>query len=1338
MPKTRRQVEADIGKRMSLQQHRKRESLEIMRESLLPPLEEATQSPPNVMLPPLEAIGDSLRQVNEGIEDEEGDQGLAEVRQGTVMGQASSSTRTIKRVSTDAESSTSHVLSSDEGLGGALQLGLGEPFELVTTTPSVIAARSTLAPVMKQQQLPPLPSSAGTSVEEVVAKSAAPPIPLDPPSPPPSDNQSRKKRSLSLSASLVRSKSEQSTTSAPPIPATPVMPTSMAPKMKKQRSLKKLFFPSSSSSAAARSDQPASSVPVPPVPALPRASDGAMSPISAMNRETDEYAEMGSSSTGNILSKSTRSRSKSFKSKLKVRPDLVISTHADESGEYGPVTPALTTASTDIHSAQVLATPEQDKTRASAPMTKEVSGSKSISKRFSLGNMSAAFKRKSVPNLSTSAAEFTSDFGGIPAVPTLPAAYRQDKGRSGLVSNDEPAQTNRSRTLETAEASAWPINKGSPLDRRRSMDSLPASESTFPPTILQLLPSPSITSSAAPVLPVIRDRDARLMERDRTNTTEYRDKRRGSRFDFDFASDFAPPSMVEEGVSPKSGSLPISPALASSEGACVDTSPAAGSSGVHSSAYHEDMVPGTWATEEDARSTESGQGLLDDPTQAEWSTIESHESLSAPLPSASPVSRPTDIASRSFFDLDDDDLDDELAETESTSIVHAQIMPVSPTTWTAPYGSVQHRLSSVHTSRVTQVEPSFSTYNKRQSVQALVMGIASVDDHGALESNSVTPSERGPQAAGIAEGYMRKSMMQAMATSAVTSVPAAVPTSSSSRRHHHVPRRDTEPVVKMIAPMVIDLRGQYARRFTQPAIRTRSMPAPATAVVGDAHNTASLPPIPPLPSQARTMEPTMVPLKGDSSEMSASTMMERRSSEELRDLVSEQTAIHIASMHRQDTESGIMSRSDSASSASTQVIPTTPSSLALLRMMEPESFTLDSDSEPEVEFSAETPEIADLTMITNDHTFEHDPEMDRLAAELDNGDVNVEVAISVSHSVLMGSTISASDIASMAHIASLVQSPQSVKSARAPREDQHTELTSAGKIRSALPDNTARHLASPIRQSTDAAIIRPEDVMSESSSVVLVDPPSIPPEWMADITPPTQDRRARVKSNLKGKAAKAVKAATYKGKNKAGVPSWNTMLDQPRRRSEHMGAHGRQSPSFLSASPHGRDSPSSVGSNGTGGSGGSTPKSTRFPSPEALFRLLHSPRSRRASADVMYEQQLSLTQYSSVNINEQQPSLTQYSPVDINEPTANGRVSHSRVSRFESGRQQAMTHPVHSRPLPHIEGLPRACEVERQEESTARWAMSHGGTGLELSSSCFDALGLDLDLGEGSGSRSSS
>jgi hypothetical protein len=700
-----------------------------------------------------------------------------------------------------------------------------------------------------------------------------------------------------------------------------------------------------------------------------------------------------------------------------------------------------------------------------------------------------------------------------------------------------------------------------------------------------------------------------------------------------------------------------------------------------------------------------------------------------------------EVGSRSFLD-DDDDSDNELGDAETTSIVHAQILPISPTSRRPPYESMQRHLSHVSGGRVTQVEPEYPLHGKRQSVQALILGSASIDGHGMLDAADYQQGTTTSQPTPVEQADMAKDQRDEQP-----------PTQKARQRRESrrpptvIARRDTEPVVKMAAPLVIDLRGQYARRFTQPALRTGSLPSAPPALTDVS---ATKPPLPDVPLSAPPMQPTMVPLK-DASYRDAETAehqrISRTSSTQLYGLGSRQTAVHVPLMSRDEGKDGseCMSRSDSASSASTQIIPTTPSSLALLRMIEPDVLSLDGyadtrgedcnddvlirneidDSGPSSRVHLSTiplPRNADSgemqedesTFATIDQTFEHDPEMDRLAAELEGGEVNVEVAIAVSHSVIMGSTISASDIASMAHIASLVESPQSAKSVR--------QVMTATSSRKLGIDQVSRGVADVedtipvINAHSDHTSM---DDMSDSSSMVLVDSPSIPPEWLASITPPTHDKRARsnplAKASL-NKAAKAMKAATYKGKARHVAPLWVAKPVHANLWREH-GSDERRSPSHLSPSPHQRDSPISPGTNSNGTEGSSTPKSGRFPSPEMLLRLLHSPRSRRASADAEDA---------------------------LGGPSASG-ICQSRRQVAQDGRQ-VMTEPTRTRPLPalpadenahvqarklpHIEGLPRACEVERQEKGQERWTMLGPGQGLELSSACFDALGLDLGMGE--------
>ncbi|KAI9636413.1 uncharacterized protein MKK02DRAFT_45120 [Dioszegia hungarica] len=375
MPKTRRQLEADIGKRMSKVEQRKRDSLELERFTLLLPLEEAAQSPPNVMMPPV-----SEREGGRAEEEDE-DLPLAVVRDRS------------------RPSSPPHRRMFEP----MMAIHTVAPFDLEISHEAETSPEAVLGPAF---ELKPLPSRI-TSRADSYSASPPPPLvvhyqpppahPLGLPTPPPPPPQAaishpvppvtRPKRSKSLTAVLSRSSSDDgpSTSSAAPPPMPP---------LKRQKSLKKLFF--SSNEAA------------PPMPSAP---DLPASPRNVKRGSVDFRQEVPEASTSK---KGKLSRAKSKPSlRIEVKP-------APFAGlEGGSSTPALGTASSSGYSEAYPTTPSSIAQPPKGPQS--AGGIRGLSKRFSLSNMSGAFRKKS----SISGMIPLPSEAEVPMVPQLPAVYRK-------------------------------------------------------------------------------------------------------------------------------------------------------------------------------------------------------------------------------------------------------------------------------------------------------------------------------------------------------------------------------------------------------------------------------------------------------------------------------------------------------------------------------------------------------------------------------------------------------------------------------------------------------------------------------------------------------------------------------------------------------------------------------------------------------------------------------------------------------------------------------------------------------------------------------------------------
>ncbi|WWC59464.1 uncharacterized protein I303_102020 [Kwoniella dejecticola CBS 10117] len=303
-----------------------------------------------------------------------------------------------KRMRVGKEDSAMDVIgtTSEEGASGIVK---AEASDIITSPEAMEIDRVPTPPIVSDQPASPTsaPSSAVPSSETAdSASSVQAPIP----------KSVRRSRALSLSAAL--SSSSLKNAEVPPLPDLP------RPQIRKQRSLKKFFFSSSTPPDALSSTS--SVPPVPPLPLRERIS------IDDDNSHKDEKPHKG----------------KKILQRAESKPSLKIDTKTSKSSssaEPSPLTPALSTGKTDMSA--VMNTPSSASVQP-----------RGLSKRFSLSNMSQAFKKKS-HSMPISA---TSSGSPVPMVPALPEAYK--KGKKAINSKEHSCSTGpmigkRAKTLNS-------------------------------------------------------------------------------------------------------------------------------------------------------------------------------------------------------------------------------------------------------------------------------------------------------------------------------------------------------------------------------------------------------------------------------------------------------------------------------------------------------------------------------------------------------------------------------------------------------------------------------------------------------------------------------------------------------------------------------------------------------------------------------------------------------------------------------------------------------------------------------------------------------------------------
>ena len=328
------------------------------------------------------------------------------------------------------------------------------------------------------------------------------------------EEKSRKRRSMSLTSIPASKPAEE----APSIPS--AQPGPNAKVIRKHKSLKKFFF---SSDNLAKQEQE----PVPPFdlrrvkekeaqrreeekPKHEKAnnveeSEGVEQDGGHEKRDRpkdDKKREMNKrSSLGGMLSRP--------KSKPSLRIDVKVSKHAEAptsssaaEADASTTTPAPLTGSSTATSSTSEPYPETPSSRSSfkskgkvgTPASESAGGTRGLTKRFSLSNMSSAFKRSK------------KDGVFVPQVPELPAAYKRDK--AGRSMSADSASTPTATVIRDIKQSAVPLSPklqesaiiDSPQTRPRSL----LSPKNSPGSSVKALPDPEPSSPGATSLHSVR------------------------------------------------------------------------------------------------------------------------------------------------------------------------------------------------------------------------------------------------------------------------------------------------------------------------------------------------------------------------------------------------------------------------------------------------------------------------------------------------------------------------------------------------------------------------------------------------------------------------------------------------------------------------------------------------------------------------------------------------------------------------------------------------------------------------------------------------------------------
>ncbi|WWD21492.1 hypothetical protein CI109_105978 [Kwoniella shandongensis] len=286
----------------------------------------------------------------------------------------------------------------------------------------------------------------------------------------------RKTRALSLSAA---SSSQLSSSLLDQVPAPPV--PSRPQTIKKQKSLKTFFFSSSTpASTSAPTNASVTSI------SLPKSSSG-------RKGSEDKPKERGRG----ILS---RARSKpSLKIDVKMAKSTTSESFAGTSSSTTPTTPGLSTTQSELPASSY---PETPSSTINPPHTATPTP-RGLSKRFSLSNMSSAFKKRSSSTPVTGSLAKQSGVA-VPRVPDLPDVYKKEKEARKVVHSAVPLGPSRVSTaqgIQEADASTSvlvPTRCESPS----TMDDSRSSEESSEPTKTVSKTRSSIESVSRPVNPL--------------------------------------------------------------------------------------------------------------------------------------------------------------------------------------------------------------------------------------------------------------------------------------------------------------------------------------------------------------------------------------------------------------------------------------------------------------------------------------------------------------------------------------------------------------------------------------------------------------------------------------------------------------------------------------------------------------------------------------------------------------------------------------------------------------------------------------------------------------------
>ncbi|WVQ98037.1 hypothetical protein IAU59_005159 [Kwoniella sp. CBS 9459] len=455
----------------------------------------------------------------------------------------------------------------------------------------------------------------------------------------------RKSRALSLSAAFSSSSSLKNM-EVPPLPSMPPRPP-----IRKQKSLKKFFFSSSTPPEATH------------LPPLPSASAVSVSGSEDNRQRMSLDEKINPSDVKEEKPKGMKILQRA-RSKPSLKIDVKVSSASTSTNDRAttPVTPALSTGRTEASgTASVIGTPASVTAIPAAPPAGTQPQPRGLSKRFSLSNMSQAFKRKSsMSNLHASAGASSSNSysavtprdssseSPVPTVPALPEQYRKVKETTKsrkIKESAVPISPRKSKTLPV-EPSLGQVNQAidMSLDERLIPTGLPRRSESMKG--IQRLSSPEVGA------------------------------------DDPMASAGGQDRVLESGVMTKSPDLIASPI--------------------------EDQTMIMAPTRN--RDLDLDQTLLPALDLVPASTA------------IAPIERPTSTVSISMSSassiIDDDD---QAVEEEQEELVHAQLMHVSPRTRRDPSVSLQEFLASApsRTGSVVIVPKGV-----RRSVEAIVIGSA--------------------------------------------------------------------------------------------------------------------------------------------------------------------------------------------------------------------------------------------------------------------------------------------------------------------------------------------------------------------------------------------------------------------------------------------------------------------------------------------------------------------------------------------------------------------------------------------------------------------------------------